>query len=194
MRKPAAPPGWASPCDGCTSAASGFSLIEVLGAMALLSVIVLATSALSVGVMHRVYGGKTMTAASSLAQSILERVNHPQAYRSLDALSTASSAEKVFERKVNSGSLTITEAETSSNGANWAERNTWRQLFLDAHLPYGEGDAQASQLVVRVEPVPSTATFGTATMLKIQVGVRWSERGVRPREVFLETLNLRSPE
>lgn len=171
----------------------GFSLAEVLGAMAILSVVVLSTSALAIGVMHRVYGGKMMTNATGLAQNVLERVNRPEAYKSLDVPASSSSAEKLFERKVVAGVLTITSPETAANGMNWAVRNEWRQLFLDANLPYGEG-SHASDLTVRVEAVPNTTTFDTARMLKIQVRLRWSERGVRPREVFLETLNVRYPE
>src|SRR5687767_2599977 len=77
---------------------SGFSLIEVLVAVALLSVILLALfSLVSMGV-QRAYSGKKMTEATILAQAAMERANVYEAHTLLGAASGASTVSQTWTR------------------------------------------------------------------------------------------------
>ena len=170
------------------TSSSGFSLIETLIAMTILAMVVAGTLGLFTFALHRTFGGRNLTAATALARTAIEQIDRPAAWELLDASPDATMAEKAWTRMRVSGATEESASETS--GARHSFRNGLRDAFLDAALPFGEGDAHASELRVRVESIPEGSPFAGASMLRISVRVRWTERGVRSRRVELETLQM----
>ena len=168
--------------------AAGFSLIETLVAMTILAMVVAGTLGLFTLALHRAFGGKSLTAATALAQSTIERIDRPGAWELLDASPDSNIAEKSWTRKSTGGE--IEESSAESSGARHLFRNQLREAFLATALPFGEGDGHASELRILVESIPEGAPFATASMLRVSVRVRWSDRGVRPRRIELETLQM----
>ncbi len=158
--------------------------------MAILSMVVAGTLGLFTAALHRTHDGRTLTQASALARSVMERVSRPSAHLLFDAGASSTSIERVWTRKDLSGVLE--ESPPDGAGELAAFPNELRGMFLDAALPYGSGDARRNELLVRIEAVPAGTTFANALMLRIEVRVRWTERGLRSRQVQLETLQVRS--
>lgn len=178
-----------------TQQSRGFSLAEVLVAVALLSVILLALFGLVTGGVRRAYGGKKMTEATVLAKAVLERANVAQPQDLLGAASTDTSATKTWTKSQNNklDASTSPAAETGSTTAI-TERNAWRALLRDSTIPAGSAAAPAT-LTVTMTALPGGAsgrTFANAATIRIEVSVTWIEWGTRPREVRLQTFNVRS--
>lgn len=175
---------------------SGFSLIEVLVAVALLAVILLALfSLVSMGV-QRAYSGKKMTEATILAQAAMERANVYEAYKLLGAASTASTASQTWTRTASS----TTPAAVTGTTTEAIERDAWRTLLATANLQ-AYNDRPAT-LTVTMTAVPDVAdptatppvvarTFANASMIRVQVDLTWHEWGTRRRQVRLQAMNLR---
>lgn len=167
--------------------ARGFSLIEVLVAVALLAVILLALfSLVSMGV-QRAYSGKKMTQATILAQAAMERANVYEAHKLLGAADTATTATQTWTRTKTS----TTPAAVTGTSTEALVRDAWRKLLDEADLPVA-GDKPAT-LTVTITPVGAAGvTFATATMERIEVLLVWHEWGTRRRQVRLQALNLRT--
>ncbi len=170
-------------------ASRGFSLSEVLVAVALLSVILLAMFGLVTSGVRRAYGGKKMTEATILAQSVMERANiiAPQAL--LSAAPTDTTATRTWSKPgPAAGSVTpVAEVGTTTP---ITERNAWRALLANSGLPVGAG--KPATLTVTLTPLPAGRTFATAAAIRIIVNVGWAEYGTRDRVVQVQTLNIRS--
>ena len=175
-----------------TQQSRGFSLAEVLVAVALLSVILLALFGLVTGGVRRAYGGKKMTEATILAQAILERANIQQAQDLLGAASTDSTITKTWTKtqgnKLDAG--VSPSAETGST-TPITERNNWRAQLRDSNIPSASAASPAT-LTVKMTALPTGRTFADAATIRIEVSVTWMEWGTRPREVRLQTFNVRS--
>jgi prepilin-type N-terminal cleavage/methylation domain-containing protein len=166
--------------------ARGFSLIEVLVAVALLAVILLALfSLVSMGV-QRAYSGKKMTQATIIAQAAMERANVYEAHTLLGAAATATTATQTWTRT----KTATNPPAVSGTSAEALVRDAWRKLLADADLPV-YNDLPAT-LTVTMTPMPAGTTFATATMERIEVLLVWYEWGTRKRQVRLQALNLRT--
>lgn len=152
----------------------GFSLAEVLVAVALLSVILLALFGLVTAGVQRAYGGKKMTQATTIAQAVMEQANVYAAHTLLGADGTDTSASVLWTR---------TGAGTDEPAGMPA---AWRTLLMNADLPVSPN---AATLGVTVTPIPA-GTFDNASMIRIQVDLTWFEFATRRRQVRLEALNL----
>jgi prepilin-type N-terminal cleavage/methylation domain-containing protein len=177
---------------------AGFSMIEVLVAVALLAVILLALfSLVSLGV-QRAYSGKKMTQATIIAQAAMERANAYEAHALLGADSTMETVSQEWIRTGTADADTtpadVTASTTNVEDVNEAaERNAWRKLLKEADLP--AEPAHPATLKVSMTAVPDVApagprTFDNATMERIQVELTWYEWGTRKRQVRLQSLNL----
>ncbi len=181
----------------------GFSLAEVLVAIALLSVILLALFGLITGGMQRAYSGKKMTQATNLAQTVLERVNiyDPQKLLGLSQTDTTpadgvpdsyvSQNTPLVKTWVRTGA-TVTPADEGTSTEE-VERNAIRALLVGADLPASTG--RSATLSITATPLPEGASpaknFSNATMVRITVDLSWYEWGNRRRQVSLQSLNLR---
>lgn len=169
----------------------GFSLIEVLVAAALLLVILLGLFSLVTAGMMRAYGGKKMTQASMLAQTVLERANIVAPHTLLGAATTDSTATRTWS-KAAAGNLgtSVTPAAESGTGAPVTQRNNWRSLLVQSDLP-GSATNPAT-LTVTMTAVPAGRTFANAAMVRTVVDVTWFEWGTRRRTLRLQGMNIRS--
>lgn len=171
----------------------GFSLAEVLVAVALLSVILLALFGLVSAGVRRAYSGKKMTQASIIAQHVMERVNVYAAHSLMGpgggaspTTCTTSVCTTVWTRTA-SGTTPIDETGGTTNEL---ERNAVRNLLATADLPVTT--ANPATLTVTITAVPASTTFTTASMEQIVVDLVWFEWGTRRRQVRLQALNLRT--
>jgi prepilin-type N-terminal cleavage/methylation domain-containing protein len=163
----------------------GFSLAEVLVAVALLGVILLALMGLISAGVHRAYSGKKMTEATMLAQSAMERANIYAAYTLLGAAKTDTTAGQTWTRD----SDDTVPAPVGGTTPEAIERTAWHDLLAAADLP--ADDKFPATLTVSMAPVPG-GTFDTAAMVRVVVDVNWTEWGTRHRQVRLQALNLRT--
>jgi prepilin-type N-terminal cleavage/methylation domain-containing protein len=176
------------------SSARGFSLAEVLIAVALLAVIILAVFGLVSAGVRRAYGGKKMTQASAVAQSALERMNVQKPQDLLGAAGTDASATITWT-KTAGDNLDSHVTAAAEGGATptpvQATRNAVRTLLVNSDLPATA--ARPATLTITMTPVPaSVATFDGCTMVRIEVDLLWWEFGTRQRRVHLETMNLKT--
>jgi prepilin-type N-terminal cleavage/methylation domain-containing protein len=169
----------------------GFSLAEVMVATALLSVILLALFGLVTAAVRRAYGGKKMTEATVLAQSVMERANVASPQDLLGALPTETTHTQTWTKTDNTHLDTaIAEAIEAGVTAPIVERNAWRSLLRDTDMP--SSGPFPTRLTVTMTAMPAGRTFADAATVRIVVDVSWSEWGNRPRQVRLQTFNVRS--
>lgn len=171
-------------------ASRGFSLSEVLVAVALLSVILLAMFGLVTSGVRRAYGGKKMTEATILAQSVMERANIVAPQDLLSAAGTDTTATRVWT-KPGPAVGSVTPAAEAGGTVPMDERNAWRALLDNSGLPTAA--TKPATLTVTLTALPAGRTFATAAAVRIVVNVGWAEYGTRDRVVQVQTLNIRSP-
>ncbi len=163
---------------------SGFSLIEVLVATAMLAVIILAIFGLVTAGVRRAYGGKKMTQAASVAQSALERTDVARPYVLLGAADDATTATATWSKSSGDADDSGVTASTTVNATTTALRALRRTSDLPGTA------ARPATLTVTMTPVPG-GQFQTATMVRVVVDLVWWEFGTRRRQVRLQSLNLR---
>ena len=172
----------------------GFSLAEVLVAVALLAVILLALFGLVTAGVRRAYSGKKMTEATVIAQHVLQRMNTyvPQALFSTPnmpgATCTASECTATWSR---TGTTTTPDVEGGTS-TNEIERNAIRNLLVTADLPASTGRPATLTISVTGVTPTGTASFDVATMERVVVTLGWWEWGTRQKQVRLQALNLRA--
>ncbi len=172
------------------SSSAGFSLAEVLVAVALLSVILLALFGLVTAGVRQAYSGKKMTQGAMVAQSAIERMNVQQCQDLLGAASTDTTVTKTWT-KTDPGSAdnkTTPAAETGTTAPILA-RNAVRDLLRTSDLA-GSPTAPAT-LTVTMTAKPSGTDFSTCSMVQIIVDLQWSDYGLRQRTIRLQSLNLK---
>lgn len=169
---------------------SGFSLAEVLVAVALLSVIMLALFGLVTAGVRQVYGGKKMTEAATITESAMQRANILKPQDLLDGVN-ADTSKTITWSKTTLGNATAAVTPAVETGATTpiTTRNAWRTLLLNSELPATA--THPALLTVTMTAQPTGKNFGNASMVRIVVEVEWWEWGNRPRRVRLQTLNLR---
>ncbi|HYI10790.1 MAG TPA: prepilin-type N-terminal cleavage/methylation domain-containing protein [Thermoanaerobaculia bacterium] len=174
----------ARPATALPARSGGFSLAEVLIAVSLLGVILLALFGLISAGVRRAYGGKKMTQGTVIAQTVMERANTYAPQDLLGAAGTATTATRTWSRV----GATTTPAAESGTSTPVVERNAWRTMLATADLPSTAGNP--ATLTVTMTPVPSGRTFATATMVRVVVDLTWFDFGTRRRQVRLQTMNL----
>ena len=169
---------------------AGFSLAEVLIAVAMLGVILLALFALLTSGVQRAYGGKKTTQATMIAQAVMEQANvyEPQTLFNVTATST-DPVQLEWERGSNG---TEPDAESGTSSVI-TQRNAWRNLLATADLP--ASDEWPAKLTVTATPLPADppegpVSYEDASLVRVEVSLTWTEWGTRPREVRLQTVNL----
>ena len=168
----------------------GFSLAEVLVAVALMAVILLALFGLVSAGVKRAYSGKKMTEASILAQHVLERAN---VYGPQDILGGIATNPSVTRPWVKSGpaDADTTPAATGGSTTFEIERDEIRKLLVNSDLP--ATTTYPARLTVTATAVGAAGvTFNTASMVRVVVDVSWFEGGTRQKRVRLQALNLRT--
>lgn len=186
--------------NSANSRQRGFSLAEVLVAVALLAVILLALFGLVTSGVRGAYAGKKMTEASVLAQHVMERANvyEPQKLLGMSQTDT-SPADGVPDSYV---STTAAVSKSWTRGASTTpaaegtadtyaiERDEIRNLLATADLPADA--AHPATLTITATPLPAGSNYANASMIRIIVDLDWYEWGTRHRTVRLQGLNLRT--
>lgn len=167
-------------------ASRGFSLAEVLVAVALLLVILLALFSLISAGVQRAYSGKKMTQATATAQAVMERLN---VYAPQDVVGgTSTTTRSVTWTKT--GTTVTPAVEGGVAGTLTFERDEIRKLLLNSDLP--STAANPARLTITTTAKPAGDTFATCPIVQIQVDLSWVEWGTRPRTVRLQAFNLPS--
>jgi prepilin-type N-terminal cleavage/methylation domain-containing protein len=171
---------------------SGFSLAEVLVAIALMSVILLALFGLVTAGVRQTYGGKKMTQGTVVARSVMERVNVNKPQDILGAVDTDTVKTLTWTKtSVKTGATIDSKVTPAAEGGtgNAAIRDACRLLLRDIDLPATA--VRPATLTITMTARPSGKNFGNATMVQVLVDVTWYDWGTRKRQVRLQALNLR---
>ena len=186
----------------------GYNLIEVLVAMALLGVVMLAIASLFVWGRKNVYSGKQMTAAIAVGTRALEDLAPLTKEDVYNGVFNIAGTEigKSFDlgahpkKSYANARIRSTKATLITGMTDIQDQKTGGPKFLDKwndqlyHDPLTKKQARLLDGAVSVIMIPhdpslasgSTPTFAAAPVLKLRVIVSWSENN-RPREVILDT-------
>jgi prepilin-type N-terminal cleavage/methylation domain-containing protein len=169
----------------------GFSLAEVLVAVALLAVILLALFGLVSAGVKRAYSGKKMTEASVLAQHVMERAN---VYAPQDLLGAANTDTAFTRTWVKTGSADANTTPLAGGGTTnpEIERDEIRKLLVNADLPASTGNPTTLSITATAVPAGAGINFSNSSMVRLIVQLTWFEGGTRQRRVRLQALNLRT--
>ncbi|HEY0155784.1 MAG TPA: prepilin-type N-terminal cleavage/methylation domain-containing protein [Thermoanaerobaculia bacterium] len=165
---------------------AGFSLAEVIIAVALLGVILLALFALLTSGVQRAYSGKKTTQATMIAQAVMEQANVYEPHLLFEGLDVTTSDPAVLQWERDSD-----ETEPDDEGLGDSartQRNAWRSLLANADLP--ASDEFPARLTITATPLPEGRTYEAASLIRLEVDLTWTEWGKRQREVRLQSLNL----
>jgi prepilin-type N-terminal cleavage/methylation domain-containing protein len=142
----------------------GFSLVEVIIAIGVLSGVLVAISSMFMLGGRQVKVGKTITSATAIAHDIVERFEN----RSFNTLWADLGAAGTDSTR------TVNSTTTGSPLAPW-------QAEIAQKLANGSASLTITALG------PGTPTFATATAIRIRTAVTWNELG-RPQTVTLQTV------
>jgi len=144
----------------------GFSLIEVIVALAMLAAVLLAISGLFAQGANSIKGGKEMTEALAQATDILEDINQ-LSYRQVYG---------VFGGSGTDTSLQADTRTTTSFANRWEaqlEEAVWQGYALIDIVPVGID----SVLPLCTASPPGTPNFECGQGIRVVVTVHWDERG-----------------
>ena len=170
----------------------GYSLVEVLIAIALLGTVLLSITGLFLAGRKNVYSGKQMTHAVALANNVLEdltEVDKPQ-LRTAFVLPAGAGALVPFNGTdyANSFIRTTTNISTSTQSATIQYLTRWRNMIVNQGTL---GNGVVTLILTPVADPVNVATpqLGTATVVRMRVFVTWSE-GRRNRSVVVEGIKV----
>ena len=146
----------------CTGA--GFSLIEVILALGLLSGVLISISSMFMLGGRQVKAGRTMTEATAICHDIMETfetLSFQSLYLDLGAATTDTTAT----------------ADSTTGGS-----------ILEPWQPDIDGKLENGSATVTVTPLgPGTPNFGAATAIRVVISVNWNELG-RPKSVRMSSI------
>jgi prepilin-type N-terminal cleavage/methylation domain-containing protein len=176
----------------CRGRMRGFSLAEVLVAVAIMAVIILALFGLVTAGVRQVYGGKKMTEASTITESAMQRANINKPQDLLGGVD-ADTSKTITWSKVAPGSVStdVTPAAETGTTVPITTRNAWRTLLVNSELPATSAHPATLTVTMSAQKAGTGINFGNASMVQIVVETEWWEWGTRQRRVRLQTLNLR---
>ena len=169
----------------------GFSLAEVLVAVALLAVILLALFGLVTAGVRRAYSGRKMTEASVLAQHVMERVNVYAPQVLIGGATNVPSVQKEWI-KTGAGDPATTPLATGGASTQEIERDEIRKLLVNADLPATAANPAVLTITATAVPAGAGVTLNNSSMVRIVVNLRWTEWGSRTRTLRLQGFNLRT--
>jgi prepilin-type N-terminal cleavage/methylation domain-containing protein len=190
--------------DGNRSRSRGYNLVEVLIAMALLGVVTISIFSLFYMGRRNVYAGKQMTQAVGVGTQVLEDLaplNKRNIYNGAFGILDTDTGATVNFPMVAGGVVAYANTRIRSTNAtvisgppaDISTQSTPPGLLTRWTTLIGQklGDGSVTLLMTPMEDTASQANnpvrFGTASVLKMRVIVRWSELG-RQRELVLDTV------
>jgi prepilin-type N-terminal cleavage/methylation domain-containing protein len=191
----------------------GYNLIEVLIAMAILGVVIMAITALFMWGRKNVYSGKQMTTAISIGTRVLEDLA-PLGKDDVSRL-VFNIANGTTGTSITYGTPSVTYANSAARSTNPnaisgytdiqeqvydpdAEENTAPDMLgkwadqLEMPLEGGGTgerltDGEVTLIMTPLRDSQATARFGNAALLRLRVIVQWREQQ-RVRQVILDTV------
>lgn len=143
---------------------NGFSLIEVILALGLLSGVLISISSMFMLGGRQVKAGRTMTEATAICHDIMETfetLSFQSLYLDLGAATTGTTAT----------------ADSTTGGS-----------ILEPWQPEIDGKLENGSATVTVTPLgPGTPNFGAATAIRVVISVNWNELG-RPKSVLMSSI------
>ena len=165
----------------------GYSLIEVLIAIALLGTVLLSITGLFLAGRKNVYSGKQMTQAIAVANEVLEDLSQVDKSQMMSAFVLPSTAGATVPFNgtsyANSFMRTTTNISTSTQNPSIAFLDRWNNMIVTQNRL--RNGTVTLILTPTADPVNATAHMDTATILRMRVFVTWNE-GMRSRYVVME--------
>jgi len=182
---------------------SGFNLVELLIAMALMGVVVISIFTLFFMGRRNVYSGKQTSQAITVGTQILEDLsplNKEMVYNgAFNIAKTATGSAFTIPRVSGSTAMAFTNSSIRSTDAtilasppaDISTENTPPALLARWSAALGQRLGPGSSVTLVLTPDQdldnSPAQFATSQLLRIRVIVRWKETN-RPREVIWDTV------
>ena len=163
---------------------SGYNLIEVIIAMALLSTVLLAISGLFVMGQKNIYSGKQMTRANSVGTRVIEDLSslNTTNLQSSFGLGTATLGSVTRYGETYPNSVLFTTDNTTTDPGGYLTR--WKSLL-------GQEEFNDGRVAILFTPrnAGANSTVANANIFRIRVFVEWNE-ALRERHVILETVKV----
>ena len=171
--------------------ASGYSLIEVLIALAITSIVLLTVVSLFVMGRKNVYSGKQMTYAVSVATRVLEDLSPMTAddIRENFGLDDDTSLSTVKVNGVDYPNSVLRETKTINSTTDSGKYlQAWKDLIPADKLQ----DASVGLIITPTSPVDAKAPVTTAQYTKVRIYVQWNE-AQRRRFTMYDTTRVTRP-
>jgi prepilin-type N-terminal cleavage/methylation domain-containing protein len=178
---------------------TGYSLVEVLIAMAITSIVLLTVVTLFYMGRRNVYSGKQMTYAVSVGTRILEDLSPLSADDALTAFSIDDNTGRTnvtVQGVVYANSATRDTSGCTWNGTVWTCTNdsggylaAWQGLIDPTKL----ANAQAGLIFTPRAPSDNTKPWTTAQFVKMRAYIQWDEAQNRRRIAFFDTTKVHRP-
>jgi prepilin-type N-terminal cleavage/methylation domain-containing protein len=174
-------------------AGSGYSLIEVMVAMAIFATVVLSVMSLFFLGRMNIYSGKKMTEAVMIGTKITEDLSGMTRDQITGAfvITDADGADNPVTVTVNSGKTYPASLlrNTTTGPGNATQENAAKLLTNWRDLAQGRFDSPLIEVVLTPTDYSAVANteWATADFLKIRVIINWNE-GKRRRRVVLDTV------
>jgi len=175
-------------------ATSGYSLVEVLVAVAMMGVVLLSIVTLFFAGRRNVYNGKQMSAANAVATRVLEDLSLMSAIDILDNFNvndnTTLSANSVGGVSYPGSVLRDTKGtvSTATDPAGYLAR--WQALVNNNDTQFKDG--RVVLVITPVQPIDNDQPVYTAQIVRLRGIVEWKE-GVRRRSVVFDASKLQRP-
>lgn len=178
----------------------GYNLVEVLIAMALLSVVLLSIVTLFVMGRRNVYSGRQQTQATSVGRDVLEdlsnmSLNDLRTSFGIASTSTLGNVDvdpvRALPEDEYSNAILRTTKDVSLTTDPRGLLESWRDSIVENNKM---ADGYVALVFMPEKPFPTTAalTPGNATVMKVRVLVRWVEGG-RRRQAIFDTAKVQRP-
>lgn len=168
---------------------SGYNLIEVLVAMAMLGTVLIGIVTLFVMGQRNVYSGKQMTRAVAVATRVMEdfapltRVDIEDAF-GLAAETPGSVSESGGPYANSVLRSSVTDAGDATKDAD-GYLTTWNEFLKQEDFT----DGKIKLIITAVDPITTPTAFDDVPIYRIRLLVEWNE-GTRERRVTMDTVKV----
>ncbi len=179
---------------------SGYSLIEVLIAIAILGVVLLAVVTLFFMGRSNVYSGRQMTQGVALGTHVMEDISQMTMQDfytafNIDGTTTLGNVDvdttRAWPNDLYSGAILRQSSNITSTTDPGGYLARWNTEMVNNNK-LGQGSISLVMIPTNPNPTSATVSAGNNTMLRIRVLVRWME-AQRPRQVIFDTVKTQRP-
>jgi prepilin-type N-terminal cleavage/methylation domain-containing protein len=178
---------------------SGYSLVEVLIALAITSIVLLTVVTLFYMGKRNIYSGKQQTYAVSVGTRILEDLSSMTTNDIINNFNITDAGTTLTTVTVNqvpyTNSATVDTSSCTVNGApppaftctndTGGYLSSWNSLIDQTKLQ----DAQIGLILTPTNPVDATKKWTTAQFLKTRIYIKWNEAS-RQRYAYFDTMTV----